>query len=353
MYFHNVRDIGCPALTPGPAAVHKWSTDQVDPKDRFDYWREVRAKGLFGVTAELEREHRRDFFGEFTLRRFDNAGLVELRASPYRVERSSADIADAPGGSLCIYQQLGGGGWFGVNGSGDFTIQNGRFATSHSDLPYNTAPLAADGFHLRILKIPARELPLGSGIGDLFPKPFAGNPSLTPLLESCFSDLAEAGDESDPAATRPLVQALAQLALIGRGVAKPASRAALAAIRVGQLSLARRLIARNLSFAGLSPPFVADLLGISLRHLHSLFEATGTSFSQIVTAERMRQSRRLLTEAPERPVSQIAQACGYESLATFYRTFRAAHGMPPGDFRLRGEAGKRESRATILHLKAK
>ena len=138
--------------------MYKWSTDQVDPKDRFDYWREIRARGLFGVTAELEPEQRPQFFGEFSLRKFDGAGLIELRASPYRVERSTADIADAPGGSLCIYQQLGGGGWFGVNGSGDFTIQHGKFATSHSDLPYNTAPLAADGFHLRILKIPAADL---------------------------------------------------------------------------------------------------------------------------------------------------------------------------------------------------
>jgi AraC-like DNA-binding protein len=317
--------------------VYKWSTDQVDQKDRFDYWREVRARGLFGVTAELEPQHRQNFFGEFSLQKFGGAGLVELRASPYHVERSTTDIADAPGGSLCIYQQLGGGGRFGVNGSGDFTIQSGKFATSHSDLPYNTAPLAADGFHLRILKIPAAALPpLKASIGDLVPKPFGAHPSLALLLGSCFSDLTEAGDQGDPAATAPLVQALAQLALIDRGVIKTTSRAALAAIRVGHLSLARRLIARNLSYDGLSPAFVADLLGVSLRHLHGLFETTGTSFSQAVTAERMKESRRLLLETPERPVSQIALACGFESLATFYRAFRAAHGMPPGDFRAGG-----------------
>lgn len=63
--------------------MYTWSTEQVDPRDRFDYWREVRAKGLFGVTAELEPEHRRNFFGEFSLRKLGDAGLVELRASPY------------------------------------------------------------------------------------------------------------------------------------------------------------------------------------------------------------------------------------------------------------------------------
>lgn len=321
--------------------MHRWSTDQVDPKDRFDHWRAVRAKGLFGVTAELESEQRPHFFGEFSLQKFDGAALIELRASPYRVERNDADIADAPGGSLCIYQQLGGGGWFNADGT-DFTIGGGSFATSHSDLPYNTAPLTTDGFHLRILKIQADSLPINGHLGDLFPKPFIARPSLSPLLESCFADLMEAGARTEPAAATALVQAVAQLALIDRGVVKPAGRAALAAVRIGHLSLARRLITRHLSHPGLSPTFVAGLLGVSLRHLHNLFEATGTSFSQAVTAERMKQSRRLLAEAPQRPVSQIALACGFESLATFYRAFQAAHGMAPGDFKARacGEAGR-------------
>ena len=130
--------------------------------------------------------------------------------------------------------------------------------------------------------------------------------------------------------------------MIDRGIIKPAGRAALAAVRVGQLSLARRLIARHLSNAELSPAFVADLLGVSLRHLHGLFEASGTSFSRAVTAQRLKQSRRLLIEAPERPVSQIALACGFDSLATFYRAFQTAHGMPPA---ISGAAPRRGSQA--------
>src|SRR5262245_51096146 len=92
--------------------LYRWSADRVDPKHRFDEWREVRSKGLFGVTAELEPEQRAHFFGEFALQRFGNAGLIELRASPYQVTRSVRDIGDAPGDSLCIYQQLSDGGRF-------------------------------------------------------------------------------------------------------------------------------------------------------------------------------------------------------------------------------------------------
>jgi AraC-like DNA-binding protein len=314
--------------------VYKWSTDQVDQKDRFDYWREVRARGLFGVTAELEPEHRQNFFGEFSLQKFGTASLIELRASRNHVERSAADIAHTSGASLCIYQQLGGGGRFGVNGSGEFTVRQGNFATSHSDLPYRTTPLTDDGFHLRILKVPtAGLLAPNADLHDLFPKPFYSQPSLAPLLESCFADLTEADEGGDPAMSAPLVEALAQIALIERGLVRPASRAALGAIRIGHLSLARRLITRHLSSAALSPAFVAELLGISVRHLYALFEATGMSFSQTVTAQRIGESRRLLKEAPGRSISQIAFASGFESLATFYRAFQAAHGASPGDFR--------------------
>lgn len=103
--------------------MYRWCTDEVEPHDRFDYWREVRAKGLFGVTAELERERRADFLGEFSLRQLGGASLVELKASAYTVERSASDIASAPGDAICVYQQLGSGGWFGGMRGSDFASQ--------------------------------------------------------------------------------------------------------------------------------------------------------------------------------------------------------------------------------------
>ncbi|CAN7287011.1 AraC family transcriptional regulator [Bradyrhizobium sp. LjRoot220] len=321
----------------------RWTTDQVDPKDRFDYWREVRSKGLFGATAELDREHRPRFSGKFSLRKIGSAGLIGLRASSYHVERSASDIANAPSNSLCICQQLGGGGWFRVRTVDDFHIVGGSFGTSYSDLPYHTVPIAAEGFDLRILKVPAADIGVPeSRLHDLVLKPFGDHPALTPLLESCFTDLTEADDDSDPAATKALVQALTHLALIERGVVRPTSRVAQYAVRAGRLSLARRLMARHIAEPQLSPAFIASQLAISVRHLHVLFEETSMSFSQTVTALRIERSRRLLREAPAMTVAETAFASGFDSLATFYRIFRAAQGITPGDFR---EAAMRRNMA--------
>ena len=315
--------------------MYRWCTDEVEPKDRFDYWREVRSKGLFGVTAELESERRGDFFGEFSLRQLGGASLVELKASQYTVERSSSDIAYAPGDSICVYQQLGSGGWFGGMRGNDFAITPGSFATSHTDLPYRTAPLGAGGFHLRILKIPVGGLPAqDKRMRQLAPRTFSDT-TLAPLLGACFADLDEAADGCAVDATS-LVQALAHLALIERGIVRPGSRRGQAALRTARLSQARRLIARHLQNPDLAPTVVADQLGVSVRHLHMLFEGAAKSFSQTVTDERLKQSRRLMREAPERLIADVAVACGFESLATYYRVFNAAYGMAPGDFRAQG-----------------
>lgn len=166
--------------------------------------------------------------------------------------------------------------------------------------------------------------------------PTASNRGWAPLLEACLADFKEATEAGDTASIAALVKIVADLALIERGAIRPGSRRAQQALRVGRLSLARRLITRHLAKPALSPGMVADILGVSVRYLHVLFEATGASFSQTVTAQRLSESRRLLCEKPPRPIADIALACGFGSLATFYRTFSASEGLTPGEYRAAG-----------------
>ena len=135
-----------------------------------------------------------------------------------------------------------------------------------------------------------------SRTSQLAPKTF-NDQALAPLLGACFSDLGEAAtDEGGPIDATALVQALAHLALMERGIIRPGSRRGQAALRTARLSQARRLIARYLQNPDLVPTMVADQLGVSVRHLHMLFETAAKSFSQTVTDERLKQSRRLMRE---------------------------------------------------------
>lgn len=157
----------------------------------------------------------------------------------------------------------------------------------------------------------------------------------TALLEACTADLKEAMEANDAASIPPLVKAVAEFALIERAAIRPGSRRAQQALRVGRLSLARRLVTRHLAEPALSPTMIADMLGVSVRYLHVLFETTGNSFSHTVTDQRLAESRRLLGAVPPRPIAEIAFACGFGSLATFYRIFTACEGVTPGEFRAR------------------
>ncbi|WP_371821794.1 helix-turn-helix transcriptional regulator [Bradyrhizobium sp. 41S5] len=165
--------------------------------------------------------------------------------------------------------------------------------------------------------------------------PATGNRGWVPLLEASLSDFKDATEAGDTVSIPALVKIIADLALIERGAIRPGSRRQ-QALRVGRLSLARRLITRHLAKPALSPGMVAEMLGVSVRYLHVLFEATGASFSQTVTAQRLSESRRLLSEKPPRPIADVALSCGFGSLATFYRIFSASEGLTPGEYRAAG-----------------
>lgn len=310
-----------------------FSTDDLPAKDRFAHWREERGKAVFGVTIELHRSQHADFKGRFSAKPVGPAMLVEMQASPYKVRRTEADIARAQSDALCIYQQIDGGGWFEASGS-DFVVSSGKIATSHSDLPYATEPVSGSGFHLRLLKIPfARCKGLVESEQPLFARPLHVEPGYSALLAETFNAFVASMPRLAGERAVTAIETLAQLALVARGLAVPTSEQSRRAIRSGLLAKARRAIEQYLHRSDLTPSLVAGQLGISVRSLHLLFEPTGQSFSRTVVAMRLIESYRLLQLEPTRQVSDIAFSCGFESLATFYRVFRRAYGLSPGDVR--------------------
>lgn len=83
----------------------------------------------------------------------------------------------------------------------------------------------------------------------------------------------------------------------------------------------------------LTPVIVALELGISVRQLHVVFENAELTFARTLSLMRAEEARRLLVEFPALPVTQIAYASGFESLATFYRVFNNIYGVSPGEVR--------------------
>lgn len=309
-----------------------FSTDDVAPGDRFEHWREVRSRGLFGVTIEMPAERRAAFAGSFRAEKFGTAVVSEIAASAYIIRRTEADIARVAGNSLCLGLQVLGPGRLDTGSGRSELIANGDMIINHSDLPYGGTPGTDSAFRFHMLKIPVTdELTLGRSISDLVAaRPMEGSRALRPLR--ALLGVLTSNKRASADAGRDIVH-IARLGLAARGRLAENLPEVRSAIRTGMRYLALDIMADQYHQIDLTPALVARSLGLSVRHLHMLFEDADKTFGRTLMLMRAEQARRLLVARQDMTVSQIAYAAGFESLATFYRVFRSVHGMAPGDAR--------------------
>jgi AraC family transcriptional regulator len=85
--------------------------------------------------------------------------------------------------------------------------------------------------------------------------------------------------------------------------------------------------------ADLSTTRLARRAGVSLAHFSRIFQdATGVSPQQYVLGARLDLARKLLTQST-RPISRIAEDCGFSSQSHLTARFRAAHSTTPARYR--------------------
>lgn len=310
-----------------------WSTEHLPAQDRFDSWREERAKRVFGVSIELPREKRLGFRGAVSAFQVGGALIAELTASAYRVRRDASDIARAPSDAFCISQQIEGAGFL-VAGGREIRVDAGAIVTGQTDLPYENLPDAQEGFSCRIVRLPLSRVSDAVSVREPFAlRPVAPSPGVPALFASFLASfLDQAPHLSEPAA-EVAVDTLIRLALLARGAGDARGGSAREALRMALLDRARETIERRLHQPGLSPALVAAALGISTRQLHVLFEPTGTSFGRHLLARRLARARLILETSPRASVTDVALASGFDGLSTFFRGFRAAYGCSPGEVR--------------------
>jgi AraC-like DNA-binding protein len=310
----------------------RFSTDDIPPEDRFDQWREVRGKSLFGVTIELPPDRRHTFKGSFRAQAVGGAVASEMQASAYRVSRTTADIARIAGHSLCISHQVKGPGMLDTGGGRIQAVRNGDMLICHSDLPYAGVPDSSDDFHYQMLKIPVDdELMLGQPSHDLFATRYMDETAFSRPFRALFNALnAEQGKLIDPVRD---VTHIARLAMMARGRLSPGMPEVRAALRSGLCYAAQEIMTQRKHQQKLTPAAVALELSISVRQLHVVFESAELTFARTLALMRVEEAKRLLLEFPTLPVTQVAYACGFDSLATFYRVFNGTYGMSPGDAR--------------------
>lgn len=210
------------------------------------------------------------------------------------------------------------------------------FHTNHTSVPYVIdscrgpvdmigveVPRAELGLPWALVeKVIGQGLSAREGVGTL----------LSQFLTQVTRDTSAYGPADAPRLGRvltELVTALFARALDAEQLVQPEARSRTLLLE------AKAFIRRHLHEPQLTPSSVAAAHHVSRSLLYRLFRADGTTVAGYIRAERLEAARRELADASRAgvPIRAIAARYGFKDHATFTRSFRAAHGASPRDYR--------------------
>jgi AraC-like DNA-binding protein len=311
--------------------------EEAPPADRLDYVRQMTAATW--VPMECRTEYAADYWGEFRVSGLGAMQVVVLDALPITVRRTPELISQADPDMLKMLLVCGGGASVVAQGGQQAWLSAGEFAIYDTRQPYEVACGVGQDQPIRVLT-------------------FMFSPSLLPLSRHRLRRLTAVRIPATPGLGDLTAQFLLQLARsIDQYSPAEAARLSTAALEVLATRLARELdvddwgtpearkhallttvqafIQQHLGDPRLAPAAVAAAHHISLRSLHQLFHDEGMTVAGWIRQRRLERCRRDLADPAlaARPVAAIAARWGFCSAADFSRAFRAAHGMPPAEYR--------------------
>lgn len=313
---------------PAPVRLFRIRTDDWPASDRAEMFRELHGRDRIRVEPRPDEPLRIDAH----LVRLPELGLLRGTRSPLR-----SDFAD---GSDRLILNLGGtatatqfgrelllerGDAIALSGADPgslTTFRTGRIVTL--DFPQGRLlPLLKQPKDRCARRIPKHSLPLR-------------------LLRG-YVRSACAGDEVSASGLPQLAVAhIYDLAAMAVGAAAQAEEIARGrGVRAGRLQAIKDdLLAEIESEVSLGE--IAARHGLSRRYVGMLFESEGTSMTEFVRGERLKQARSMLL-SPRfrfRRIAEIAYAVGFNDLSYFNRSFRRRFGHSPSELR---ELGKLEA----------
>lgn len=310
------------------------STDAVGVAQRASLVRDA-AFNLFNLEADFDGMADDEVHADIRVAHTQRVSVVDVHTSWSVVRRTPARAAAAHGDDLLLYVIAQGGSWFRNEHGEQFLTRAGSIVVGSQASAYTAAAAAGCDWRFRTVRVSAESLPASShrvrrrGFALLEEQ----RPVSTLLGQylSSFTTLLPAMD--DAAQADAALQALDLLLAASLGDAAALTIDDGRALHAARLVAARDFIGRCIGNPQLGPELVAAYVGVSARQMHRLFASEGTSVAAEVRRARVAHAQALLARDAARPVTDIAFACGFDSLATFYRCFRAETGVTATEWR--------------------
>ena len=300
-----------------------WSTDTVDPRERFDYWREFVCQSLFNVSAEAPSG---DFIAQMKVRISGQHRFLTSGSSAYSFVRTARNIANAPADHFTILFQVRGETAI-SHGEDRFVLRPNEVGVFNGRQPFNASN--SDGARRVVAVLP---LPMVmSRVPWLRARPLYRLDSNSRFLNLTRLHMARlASDDLNETQSNLLAENLCNLISLATTDAEPNRLPAEV-----QLHALRAYCRENLHNPRLSPSLVAGRFCISVRTLHLRFEKLGQTFGSWLLETRLEACAKGLGDPRQHncSISEIAYNCGFNDLSYFNKTFRDRYGMSPGHYR--------------------
>ena len=296
----------------------------------FDHWKHLVAESFVPLAARTEDVD--GFRGQMHSRVLDRMSIVEVSATSHEVHRTPALIARANERYFKLNLQLEGTGLL-IQDHREAVLRPGDLAIYDTNRPYTLT--FEQQARMMVVMFPCDALSLPTDyVGQLAAVRMAGTTGLSGIVGQFIRQLSENLEVlNGPSGSRLATNALDLVSTMLHAEMdmspdrmKPQ---ALLAVSV------REFIDANLSDPLLSPASIAAAHFISTRHLHNVFQESGSTVASWIRTRRLERIRRELRDPLHNgtSVGAVAARWGFLDAAHFSRTFRDAYGVSPSDWR--------------------
>jgi AraC-like DNA-binding protein len=306
-----------------------FSTDEVHPRDRFDYWHSVACRTI--VAHDSTPTNRQTFRAQLRSGALAEIGLIELDAGGFHFSRGGrhADSDD-----LLICRQISGTMTLEQCGR-EMVLQAGSFMLLDPRVPYSGS--YSSSASSLVLKVPRHLLESRLGrapqLMSVSVAPVQGEAALTSSLLAMLPEIAEGLAKG--AAEEMVREQVLDLVALSVGNAMGKDRTRVSSARAVVLMKVRSAVEARLADPGLDAHAVAVAAGVSLRYANAALAGEGTSIGRLIQSRRLLRCRRALEDPSQvhRTVSEIAYGWGFSDMTHFGRKFKAAFGFLPSEYR--------------------
>ncbi|MDX8496583.1 helix-turn-helix domain-containing protein [Mesorhizobium sp. VK22B] len=307
------------------------STADVHPRDAFDYWHEELCKKV--VPHDCTPEDRQTFSAKTQSAPLADIALVQYESTPMENDVTGRHVARANSDELLIRLQTAGIFLFEQDGR-EGVLEAGDILLFDTRRPFRGRYL--NGAKELILKVPRRQLE--ARIGDVrqaVARPIKRLEAEHGLTSSYLEMLPTYSGRLDAAAAELVRDHALDLVALSLAKAMDRGKPRLSSARSLVLVNVRVAVEARLSDPSLDAAAVAAAAGVSVRYANTVLAEDGTSITRLIWSRRLERCRGALEDPKQahRRLSEIAYSWGFSDMTHFGRSFRAAFGLLPSEYR--------------------